>query len=361
MCVLLTNIPTPYRIPVWKEINTNINLEVICISKIEKNRLWNIQNLHFISFLKSRHLFFEKLDWGFHFTIPFSLFFRLVKKNPEVVIITGYDNYQYWEALLYIKIFKKKSIFWNGSTLLSSRSENKLVNMVKSIFINNFDGYYTYGTKATEYLINFGVNNENIVTGRNTVDSDFFKISTQNASQNDEIVRFIYVGQLLERKGLDNTLKAFNKIKNSNWELNIVGTGADEKKLKNMVLELGLSNKVNFLGYKQQEDILEYFSMSDILVMPSYLEVWGLVLNEGLASGLFCLASKYAGSTFDLIEEGKNGFIIDPFDIKSFTTVIGNSMNIKFDKKQIKDSLKVSPITESAKILKAIEKVMKND
>lgn len=353
---LITNIPTPYRLPLWRSLSKLVDLNVICISATEKNRHWKIDLDPYITILTSTHLFFHSLDWGLHFTIPFALTRKLIKTSPDVVIIAGYDNIQYWEALLYTKLARKKVVFWNGSTLLSSRSKNKIVSYMKQFFIRRFDAYYTYGSKATEYLIHYGANPNTIITGKNTVDTDYFKINTTDTNPDNGKLNFLYVGQLLERKGLENTLKAFGNLERRDWILTIIGTGNDEEKLKNLVNKLNLNENVFFEGYKQKEEILSYFSNSEILIMPSYLEVWGLVLNEGLASGLFCLSSKYAGATFDLIEEGKNGLIIDPLDISSFSDTINQCFNLSYDKRTIKNSFIVTPTNQANQIYHSIEK-----
>lgn len=356
--VIITNIPAPSRLPLWRSLYELINLSVICISATEKNRHWNVVLDRHIIILKSAHIFFSHLDWGLHFTIPFALTQKLIKASPDVVIIAGYDNMQYWEALLYAKIFGKKTVFWNGSTLLSSRSKNKVVSFLKSFFIKSFDSYYTYGTKATEYLVHHGANPDNVITGTNTVDTDYFKQNTSDSSLDDGNVKFLYVGQLLERKGLVNTLQAFRNLKQTNWTLTIIGAGPDETKLKKMVSDFNLDKNILFEGYKQKEDILKYFSNNNILIMPSYLEVWGLVINEALASGLFCLSSKYAGATFDLINEDKNGLIIDPLDIDSFTHTLEHCFDLKLDKSEIKTSFLTSPKNEAQNLLDAIQKAL---
>jgi len=357
--ILITNIPTPYRIPLWDKLKESITIDVICISHTEKNRLWNIENRDYISFLKSYHFFISKMDWPIHFTIPFSLFFKLMIKNPDNLIITGYDSFAYWEALLYAKIFRKKTILWNGSTLLSSRSKSKIVNLLKKIFINSFDSFYTYGTEATKYLEYFGINIKDIVTGINCVDTEYFKNKTSNEKSENNIIRFLYVGQLIERKGLENTLKAFTKIKNNNWKLSIVGKGEDEDKLVDLVKNLNLKNNVIFEGFKQKDQIINYYSQSDVFLMPSYSEVWGLVLNEALASGLFCLSSKYAGATIDLIEEGKNGYSIDSLIIEDIEEKITKTFQLNINKKLIKDSFDVNYENEANKIIDSIKKANK--
>lgn len=353
--ILITNSPTPYRVPLWNELGRLINFNVICIAKIEKNRKWIIEYPSYIKFLKSYHLFFEKRDWALHFTIPFSLFIYLFKKNPSVLIIAGYDSIQYWEALIFTKIFKKKIVLWSGTTLESSKSKNKLVNFLKNIFINSADTYYTYGTKATQYLESFGVDPKKIITGVNTVDTKYFKEKTSNQNSTDGIKRFLYVGQLIERKGLLNTIHAFSKLEHNNWLFSIIGNGGQEKELKELVKRYNLDDKILFIGYKQKNEIIDYFSASDILIMPSLSEVWGLVLNEALASGLFCLSSKYAGATFDLIYDDKNGYIIDSNNIDDITQKLNSSMIKYVNKLQIKNEFNTSIENEARKLLNAIE------
>ena len=356
--IIITNMPTPYRLPLWRAFSHLVDLNVICISAMEKNRHWKVAADDYVTILKSYHLFFSKRDWALHFSIPFSLFVKLVKENPDVVFITGYDAIQYWEALLYAKVFRKRTVLWSGSTLLSSRSKNRYVNAVKNFFIQRFDAYYTYGSQAAKYLIHHGANLDSIIVGTNTVDTEYFKQNTSNEVTDDSTLKFLFVGQLLERKGLENTLKAFGTLKRNDWSLTVVGKGSDEEKLKQLVSNLHLINNVDFVGYKQKEEILIYFSDSQVLIMPSYLEVWGLVLNEALASGLFCLSSKYAGATFDLIKEGKNGYVIDPQNIEDIADKIKKTFDICFDKRRIKDDFIVSLENEAKKLLAASQKAM---
>jgi len=354
--ILITNMPTPYRLPLWDELKKLSDLDVICISKKEKNRNWNIEDRAYIQYLKSYHFFFKRWDFALHISLPFSLFFSLMKQNPEAVIITGYDSLQYWEALLYTKLFRKKRVLWNGSTLLSSRSKNKIVNAIKKYFIQSFDSYYTYGTQASRYLESFGISPAKIITGINTVDTEFYKSNTSDESNHSNIIKFLYVGQLIKRKGLKNTIEAFSKISIENWKLTIVGSGPDENVLKELVKRYSLSEKIEFVGFKQKDEIIGFYSAADVFLMPSYLEVWGLVLNEALASGLFCLSSKYAGSTFDLINDGKNGYTIDPKNIDDIVEKLEKTFNTKFNKRVIKDSFNVSYEKEAEKILESTKR-----
>ena len=66
--------------------------------------------------------------------------------------------------------------------------------------------------------------------------------------------------------------------------------------------------------FVQPKDLPLFLGAADCLVLPSLEDEWGIVLNEGAAAGLPLLASKYAGATADLLEDGQNGFVIDPLD-----------------------------------------------
>jgi len=356
---ILTNMPTPYRVKLWTELDKFISLDVVCITTIEKNRSWAVECLGMVSYLKSFHFVFPKKDWSLHFTIPFTFFYVLIKSKPDVIVITGYDSLIYWEALMYAKILNIKLIFWNGSTLLSSRSRSKTVNRIKRLFISSFDGYYTYGTLATQYLESFDINKKLIITGRNTVDSEFYKKNTSNNNSTDGIVRLLYVGQLIDRKGVANLINALSKTKTKiRWLLTIVGDGPDLQYLSKLVASHNLIERINFVGFKQKNDILYYYSESDVFVMPSLFEVWGLVLNEALASGLFCVASKYAGATQDLIQKDKNGVIFDPKNEKDFIDAIDKGLTNTIAKKEIKEIFKVNCKNEALLIYKLINRVL---
>jgi len=355
---ILTNTPSPYRIPLWSALSKVVSLRVICFSLKEKNRQWNISLPSFVSFLPSFHFFYYKTDLALHLSFPSNLFVKLLILNPDIILVTGYDNMQFWEALIFKKIFHKKIILWNGSTVLSSRNNNRLIIAMKRFFVKQMDAFYSYGSKATEYLVHYGADSIKITTGANTVDTYFFKRNTSNAVSNtDEVKKILFVGQLIRRKGIIFFIRSLLYVKDIPWLFTIVGSGPLEKKLMVLTNTLGLSERIEFVGYKDEEAKMKYYADADIFVMPSLKEVWGLVINEALASGLFCLSSKYAGVTYDLIRDGENGFIIDPLDIKGMSEIIKLALNSTINKKTIKSTINITPQTEAKKIYSIFNKV----
>jgi len=361
--ILLTNIISPYRIPLFNYISKNggFSFRVIALAKTEKNREWKIakEKIHFdYKILPGWHLFFYSrmrkiathLNWG--------VFTNLIRYNPDVVVIGGYNNLASWQALLYCKIWRKECILWNETTLLSASHIQGIYGLIKKVIIQGVGKYIACGKKAKEYLEYFGASPERIYISIDTVDVHlFYKMASRyRGSKNflEERKRFpklllLYVGQLVKRKGIEQFLKVLNLLHDSDIGLLIVGSGPEEKHLKEFCREKKLDN-VFFEGFHQQWELGKYYALADVFVLPSLKEVWGLVVNEALASGLFVLCSKYAGAAYDLINN-ENGVIFDPNNIKEVIRVI---REIKSQIKLIKS--RRSAIANWAKDKLSIEK-----
>lgn len=116
------------------------------------------------------------------------------------------------------------------------------------------------------------------------------------------------IAELHPRKGHKYLLDAFQKLQKhfSNLQLILVGTGPIEKELKE---KYGSCSGIHFLGWRN--DIPEILNASDIFVLPSLREAFGLVVLEAMISGTVTIATNNGG-TVDIIEDGKSGYLIPP-------------------------------------------------
>jgi glycosyltransferase involved in cell wall biosynthesis len=348
--LLITNIPSPYRIPLFNYISNQLlkdgnDFGVWFLSKTEKNRKWRLEyeNINFkYRILKGFSYFFPNKDWAFH--LNYTIFPDLILYNPDIVI-AQYDNISGWLGLLYTQIFNKKFILWSGSHLISSEHKSGLIGSLKKFIIKNSHKYITYGSKATEYLIAFGAQPKNIYTGCNTVDTSYFSTKVQQYRKNPEFnanrkkypkYMFLYVGQLIERKNVKLILEAFYLLDNNDYGLFIIGSGEQEKYLQEYVNSKNIKN-IYFEGYKKKEELIKYYALSNAIILPSYKEVWGLVVNEALACDLYCLVSKNCGVYYDLIEEDKTGNGFDPNNVQQLVYLLKsyNNRTISIDKRKI--------------------------
>jgi len=333
--ILITNIISPYRVPLFNIISEegDFDFKVIVLAEREKNREWQI--------LKEKIRFNYQVLFGWHWFIwsekrevaihlNKGVFKILFEHKPDVVITSGYDSLAYWQAFLYCKLYRKKFILWNGTTLLSAGSTRGIRGLLKRIIVKGADGYIAYGTKAKEYLEYLGAKSENIYIGTNTIDTKYFQSKVIEHRNKDSFKRdrkrypkclLLYVGQLIRRKGVNQVLKALDYLKDLEIGLLIVGVGPEERNLKTFCVEKNLQN-VFFEGFQQQKKLSKYYALADVFILPSFEEVWGLVINEALASGLCVLSSKYAGASYDLVKEGWNGDIFDPNNVEEIVELV---------------------------------------
>jgi len=324
--ILITNIIPPYRIPLFNYVAKNVDFKfkAVFLAENEKNREWKIakDKIKFdYQILPGWHIFIQNKEIPIH--LNRGVFQTLWRYNPDVVVVSGYTFLACWQAFLYSKLFKKKFILWNGTTLLNTGSTKGIRGIMKRIMVQGTDKCIAYGTKAKEYLEYLGADSRHIHICLNTVDTEYFrnKVLQYQHSKNFEKERkyyprclLLYVGRLTKKKGLGQILKALSCLNDSEIGFIIVGDGPEKSLLKKFCLKNKLSN-VFFEEFHQQEELPKYYALADIFIFPSFYDVWGLVVNEALASGLFVLCSKKVGAGFDLVND-KNGLIFNPNNIE---------------------------------------------
>lgn len=124
-------------------------------------------------------------------------------------------------------------------------------------------------------------------------------------------VRLITVARLLERKGIHTILEACAKPTLLPVELSIIGTGPFEPELRQMVDEMGLGDRVRFLGFVPNEELPRHYRQSDIFVLPSETESFGLVFAEAMSCGLPIAASNVGGIP-ETVRDGVDGLLCPP-------------------------------------------------
>lgn len=156
----------------------------------------------------------------------------------------------------------------------------------------------------------YGVSEKRLNIVTNGIEVDMFLDNIEKAElpvENGKIV-ITSIGELHHRKGHKYLLEAFRKlrIESPNVHLILVGTGPSEYKYKEEFSDL---NNVTFLGWR--DDIPQILKASDIFILPSLREAFGLVILEAMASGVVVIATNSGGAT-DIIKDGITGYIIPP-------------------------------------------------
>jgi glycosyltransferase involved in cell wall biosynthesis len=102
----------------------------------------------------------------------------------------------------------------------------------------------------------------------------------------------------------------------------IVGDGELRAELEAACVRLGLAGHVLLPGAKRYDELPVYYGLASAFIHVSTTEQWGLVVNEAMASGLPVLVSNRCGCAVDLVEEGRNGYLFDPYKALTLPTIM---------------------------------------
>lgn len=143
----------------------------------------------------------------------------------------------------------------------------------------------------------------------NVLDAGFFL--DQMGEKGTWGFRFVSIAHLLLSKGIDTLLKGFASAFKGEPEiiLEIGGEGKDRQILERLLLDLGIGDQVNLLGLLNQEEVRDALHRSNVFVLPSCYETFGLAYAEAMAAGLPVIATKCGGPE-DFVNKN-NGYIVD--------------------------------------------------
>jgi glycosyltransferase involved in cell wall biosynthesis len=142
----------------------------------------------------------------------------------------------------------------------------------------------------------------------------------------------MFVGRFLRRKGLENLIKAFadyrGKMAQDRWDLVLVGGGEDFENIRSLSKDI---SGILFVGPQFGDSLCQYYGLAKALIVPSISDPWGLVVNEGMASGLPVIVSRGCGAANTLVREGENGWTFEPRDDETLSKLMIRASSLSSD------------------------------
>ncbi len=332
---ILHNIVSPYKTLLFNEIyNLGVNITVIFMAESERNREWNIDEKEFA--FPHEFLFRGELDTINIQKMLDKVWKRLDAINPDVLIFGGYNYVAYWAGFFWAKIKKKKIILWS-STNKEDRDRTFVKELIKSTYFKRFDAANVYGSRSRDYLIQLGLEKSKIFVKGNVTDNSFYFNESEKARKLKKLYlkkyklppnNFLFIGRFSKEKNIFSLLKAFEKLDTNEWGLILVGDGPERGGIE-AYIEKNIFKRVILPGFKQKEEIPVYLGLSDVLILPSLSETWGLVVNEAMAAGLPVVVSNRCGCYPDLINEGVNGYSFNPYDGDELLAILNKILKQK--------------------------------
>ena len=344
--------PIQYQVPLIKFLNNKIKIKVSyrlnTVTKKYFDREFNKKIILDKNLLSGYNYDFLKYYGPNKLSSIFPITNDFIKKNlldeTKIVWVHGIKNW-YNLILIILSYFYNKRVFVRDEfNNIKKRSlSNILMNKIFYSFIDNFiDCYLSIGKENRKAFIDFGIDKKKIYHVPYVVDNNFFYI--KNKKKNKKFV-ILFTGKLSHRKGCDILLNSINLLnENNNFkkdsEIIIIGDGILKEELINYKKKKKLVN-VKFLGFKNQTVIKKFYKRSNLFVMPSRDENWGLAINEAMAAKNAIIASNKVGAASDLLKNNYNGYIFKNNDYKDlskkiYKTFLDKKKTIKFGENSFK-------------------------
>jgi glycosyltransferase involved in cell wall biosynthesis len=272
-----------------------------------------------------------------------SVSWDLLRNPSDLVILPGYHRPEYWAMLIICLLLRRKrAVFCDSTSLDRERSPWK--EKAKAYFFRRCHGFFCYGSRSKEYVASYGIDPQKIYDGCQAAalahDYDAAAIRSYYGSNSFSAAcasKFIYVGRLAQEKGLFDLLDAFCRIRGQIREatLDLVGSGFLEEDLRQRTRQLGIESAVRFLGTKSPDEIGRLLMSSAALILPSYREPWGLVVNEALSFGCPVVVSDVCGCLPELVREGVTGYSFPAGDVDGLTRAMMQAVQLSENRGEV--------------------------
>jgi Glycosyltransferase len=272
---------------------------------------------------------------------------KLVAKS-DCCIIYGHAYISFWLAIATAKLLGKSLLLGTDATSLQSHygGSNWKSSLKKKVFpflYNHIaDLVLVPSTAAKRFICSLGVAEERVALTPYVVDNE--AISAIAAATNRKKIRAewqipedatvaVFCAKFLPRKRPQDALQAFAQANAPNSYLVMVGDGPVWDSLQSEAEQLGIKDRVRFIGLVKYSHLPEVYAASDVLVFPSEHEPYGLPVNEAMICGIPAIVSDRVGAGIDLVENDKTGFVYPCGDVDALAAILRRVLS---DREQLK-------------------------
>lgn len=313
----LTTVPTPYKVDFFEELGKSCELTVLFENKTVsyRNQSWMIHNFRNFDavFLSGVNLKDKK--------ISFEVIRYLSRKKFDHIIISVYSTITQIIAQIYMRSKKINYILSSDGGIV--KNDSILSKIIKTYFISGAKYWLSTGRETSKYLCYYGAKVEKIYVYPFTsiksqdIIEDTLTIADKNKLRRElgilEEKVVISVGQFIYRKGVDILIRAAADL--SNVGFYIIG-GSPTEEYETMKSDLHLNN-VHFIGFKQKNELAQYYKAADVFALATREDIWGLVINEAMAYGLPVITTDRCVAGLEMVQEGITGSIVPIDDVSA--------------------------------------------
>lgn len=328
---IVTGLPAPYREPVFEELSRRpeVQLRVFYAARGHQDVGWKAEparrfqyDCEFVPNAAPRA--FRR--WPVVGYANLGLGARLAEFEPDYLIVYGYNQLVQWLAFRFaidrgvpFAIRSDSNVHLDRARSWRSGIRRRLVRAL----VRRAHAVLTVGEANRAYWASYGARPEQIFSAPYAVDNQrIARLAGRRGLRESAGLRLVYVGRLVRRKALDVLLAAFNELAEPlDLTLAVVGDGPERRRWTAMQSPAA-RDRTRWLGKVSNDDAIRATAESDLFVLPSRYEPWGLVVNEAMAAGLPVVAHRFCGAAVDLIVPGRTGWIVEEVSASAFADVL---------------------------------------
>lgn len=344
--VIINSHPIQYAAPMYRFfVEKNLDMEAWYCSQPTKDVVdkgFGIKVQWDVPLLEGYPIrFFKNLGWGAGFgffgLINLGLIKAILQQPKNTIIwVNGWAFASFIIATVVAKI-SGKEVWMRGDNTLSNELKAKgAFTAVRRFFINRclfaLVDYFLYvGNQNRKYYKHSNVDDAKLIFVPHAVDnarwrSEFLQLKENIGSTKKELkVKqekvVLFVGKYIPIKRPLDLIKAFANLQRRDTALVMVGEGELRTEMEALVKDLNVEN-IFLTGFVNQSLLPLYYSISDVFVLCSDSETWGLAVNEAMNFNLPIVVSDTVGCGEDLVMEGENGYVFKKGDIQALQDCI---------------------------------------
>ncbi len=308
--VIVTNIPAPYRLPVYALLaqEPDLDLHVVYCSGREPDREWNLGPAQFSqTFLNDSFVRYK----GRFIHLNHDVWSVLQSLKPAIVVTTGF-NPTHLMAYAWARLHGARHVAMTDGTLESEATLTALHRSIRRHVYAHTAAFIGASDGAMRLYRSYGIDSGVMFKSHLCADNELFF----NAPPQAKVYDFMFCGRFGAVKSpffALNVARAVARRLGRRVSIVFVGSGGLEDQIRAYAKTLEADVQTVFAGFARQEALPGWYGASRIFLFPTRWDPWGVVANEACAAGLPVLVTPAAGVAGELVRDGENGFVL-PLD-----------------------------------------------
>lgn len=308
---LVTNIPAPYRVPVFERLARmpGCELHLVYCSGTEPDRDWKLpEGAYKQHYLKERFLTVR----GRFIHVNPDVGAVLSSIQPDVVITTGY-NPTHLLAFLYAWRKNIRHVVMTDGTARSEAGLSRLHRLMRRLVMRRSEAFIGPSEGAFQLFEAYGVKRAQMFQSHLCADNAAFAAHLHAEKKYD----FLFCGRFVAVKNPLFALAVAHGVAKTlgrRVSLAFMGSGELEATIRQEARLVADQVDVQFLGFAQQHELPARYAAARVFLFPTSWDPWGVVANEACAAGVPVVVTPEAGSAGELVKHGVNGLVL-PLDL----------------------------------------------